>query len=680
MCPMPAPLHPLDALDAILAAHPAASPRPGQQAMCAAAAQAVTEGRHLLVEAGTGVGKSFAYLAVAAAHHGRVVIATATKALQEQLVTKDLPLVAEALEPLLGRTLRFAMLKGRANYLCLAKTAAAADAIAGIGDALFDDAGDADEELLGELAWWAWQTPTGDQADLPFPVRPAQWRAVSTDARECPGAGDCAFGEHCFAEQARRRAMGADIIVVNTHLYALHAMLESEGTGLLPAHDLVILDEAHTLEDIAVGAFSVEVSGSRLRWLAGRLRSVVEGGAAAAALAQAAEAVDVALAPHRGMRVQPGDGDVGIALTKAAAAAQAACAELAGIVPGTEEAATRHRMALRASESLLTDIVQAREGGAAEVAWVRDGGALAVAPIEAGPALAAHLFGRRTAILTSATLAIGGDFAPRAARFGLGDELPLPTAEGRDAYPPGEPPPDDDEDDDGEPEPHGLEWSGLAVESPFDYAAHTLLYCATDLPDPNSEAYRDAVTQRLAVLIEAAGGRTLALFTSHAALRHSAEALRDTLPFPLLVQDEAPRGQLLERFVREESACLLATMSFWQGVDVPGRSLSLVVIDRLPFPHRNDPLMQARRDLATRRRRPAFTDVDLPHAATLLAQGVGRLIRAHADRGLVAVLDRRLALKDTYRPTLLRSLPPMPRTTDLDTATAFLHACVSAPA
>lgn len=679
MCRMPAVLHPLDALAAILAAHPGATPRPGQQAMCAAAAQAVTEGRHLLVEAGTGVGKSFAYLAVAAAHHGRVVIATATKALQEQLVTKDLPLVAEALEPLLGRTLRFAMLKGRANYLCLAKTAAAADALAGIGDALFEDASEADEELVGgELAWWAWQTPTGDQADLPFPVRPAQWRLASTDSRECPGAGDCAFGEHCFAEQARRRAMGADIIVVNTHLYALHAMLEAEGAGLLPEHDLVILDEAHTLEDIAVGAFSVEVSGSRLRWLAGRLRAVVEGGAAAGALAQAADVVDTALGPHRGERVQPGDGDVGIALQKAAAAAQAACAELAGIVPGTEEAAIRHRMAMRASESLLTDIVQAREGGAAEVAWVRDGGALAVAPIEAGPALAANLFGRRTAILTSATLAIGGDFGPRAARFGLGDELPLPPAEVRDAYPPGQAPPEQDEDD--EPDPHGLEWSGLAVESPFDYADHTLLYCATDLPDPNSERFRDAVTERLAALMEAAGGRTLALFTSHAALRHSADALRDTLPFPLLVQDEAPRGRLLERFVNEESACLLATMSFWQGVDVPGRSLSLVVIDRLPFPHRNDPLMQARRDLATRRRRPAFTDVDLPHAATLLAQGVGRLIRTHADRGLVAVLDRRLAVKDTYRPTLLRSLPPMPRTTDLAEAEAFLRACVASPA
>ena len=670
------PVHPLDALDAILSAHPGAARRPGQEAMCAAVAQAVTEGRHLLVEAGTGVGKSFAYLAVAATLGRRAVVATATKALQEQLVGKDLPAVADALEPLLGRRLRFAMLKGRGNYLCLAKAASASRAMAGLDDTLLADLPSRadDEDIVARLAWWAWETETGDQAEVPFDLKPAQWRHVSTDARECPGANDCAFGQECFAERARRSAMGADVVVVNTHLYTLHAMLESEGAaGLLPDHDLAIVDEAHTLEDIAVGAFSVELSGARLRWLAARVRAIVDGGKADAALGRAADLLDTALAPSRGERVTPGDGSLGAALAETAKAARGALEELAGISPSTEEATTRHRMAMRAAESLVIDLGAAVSAGPGEVAWVKDTGALAVSPVEVGPVLAERLFSRRTVVLTSATLGIGGAFSPRAARLGLGEELPLepPEAGARAGWPP--PAAADDEGED--PEPHGLEWSGLAVESPFDYAASTLLYCAVDLPEPNADAFRDAATERIAQLMRAAGGRTLALFTSHAALRHAAEALPTMVPFPLLVQDSAPRGLLMERFVAEEESCLLATMGFWQGVDVPGPSLSLVVIDRLPFPHRNDPLMQARRDLATRRRRPAFMDVDLPHAATLLAQGVGRLIRSSSDRGVIAVLDRRLATKDSYRPTLLRGLPPMPRTKDLAEAEAFLAGC-----
>ena len=666
------PLHPLDALDAILSAHPGAARRPGQEAMCAAIARAVSEERHLLVEAGTGVGKSFAYLAVAATLGRRAVIATATKALQEQLVGKDLPAVADALEPLLGRRLRFAMLKGRGNYLCLAKAASASRAMAGLDDTLLADLPSRaeDEDAVARLAWWAWETETGDQAEVPFDLKPAQWRHVSTDARECPGAKDCAFGEECFAERARRSAMSADVVVVNTHLYTLHAMLEGEGAGLLPEHDLVIVDEAHSLEDIAVGAFSVELSGPRLRWLAGRLRAIVDKGKADPALQQAADKLDVALAPAKGERVTPMDGSLGLALEQVAKAAKVALEELTAISPNTEEAATRHRMALRAAESLVIDLAAAVNAGPEDVAWVKDTGALAVSPVEVGPVLAERLFSKRTVVLTSATLGIGGSFAPRAGRLGLAEELPLEPLDTRADWPP--PAPDSDEED--EPPPHGLEWSGLAVESPFDYVANTLLYCAIDLPEPNSDSYRDAAVARIAELMRAAGGRTLALFTSHAALRHAAEALPGLVPFPLLVQDEGPRGLLMERFVADEEACLLATLGFWQGVDVPGPSLSLVVIDRLPFPHRNDPLMQARRDMATRRRRPAFMDVDLPHAATLLAQGVGRLIRSSSDRGVVAVLDRRLATKDSYRATLLRSLPPMPRTRELADAEAFLRA------
>lgn len=670
------PLHPLDALDAILSAHPGAARRPGQEAMCAAIAQAVSEERHLLVEAGTGVGKSFAYLAVAATLGRRAVIATATKALQEQLVGKDLPAVADALEPLLGRRLRFAMLKGRGNYLCLAKAASASRAMAGLDDTLLADLPSRaeDEDAVARLAWWAWETETGDQAEVPFDLKPAQWRHVSTDARECPGAKDCAFGEECFAERARRSAMSADVVVVNTHLYTLHAMLEGEGAGLLPEHELVIVDEAHSLEDIAVGAFSVELSGPRLRWLAGRLRAIVDKGKADLALQQAADKLDVALAPAKGERVTPMDGGLGLALEQVAKAAKVALDELTAISPGTEEAATRHRMALRAAESLVIDLAAAVGAGPEDVAWVKDTGALAVSPVEVGPVLAERLFSRRTVVLTSATLGIGGSFAPRAARLGLAEELPLEPLDTDEASRAAWPPRGAEDDEDDEPPPHALEWSGLAVESPFDYAANTLLYCAVDLPEPNSDAYRDAAVARIAELMRAAGGRTLALFTSHAALRHAAEALPGLVPFPLLVQDEGPRGLLMERFVAEEEACLLATLGFWQGVDVPGPSLSLVVIDRLPFPHRNDPLMQARRDMATRRRRPAFMDVDLPHAATLLAQGVGRLIRSSSDRGVVAVLDRRLATKDSYRPTLLRGLPPMPRTRELAEAEAFLRA------
>jgi len=641
------------ALDDVIARLPSGARRDGQVAMLNAVHAAIGERRHLLVEAGTGTGKSMAYLvpAVLAAVEARdsddggparAVVATATKALQEQLVGEDLPLLAGVLADL-GVRFRYAMLKGRANYLCVAKTAAALQ-----GQDRLDEGSTAEpgQELVQDLAWGSWTTLTGDRSDHPAQIPNQVWARVSTDAVECPGAVACPFGDVCFAENARRRAAAADLVVVNTHLYALH--LESGG-AVLPSHSVVVLDEAHAMEDVAASVFGVTLSAGRVRNLARRVRQVVTGDLAEQ-LEGAGADLAVELDAHEAERALPGTGALAVVIGRIRNLARDLATVLAGITPTTEETVTRHQLATRLGAALGADCevaLEVTDRAGDKVSWIERSRAnplLRVAPVDVGPLIAGRL-GDVTLIATSATLSVAGDFDPSAWRLGLRDPA---------------------------------SWTGRRVDSPFDYASQALLYCPVHIPEPRAPGYVDAMLDELEALILAAGGRTLALFTSKAAMGSAAAALRPRLEgVEVLVQDELPRPELVRRLRGGVGVAVFATQSFWQGVDIPGSALSLVTIDRLPFPRPTDPLFQARRDAARAEGADSFATVDLPRAAMLLAQGTGRLIRSNTDRGVVAVFDRRLSFAP-YAWTLVNSLPPMRRTRHRAEAVTLLRATARA--
>ncbi|MGE3833173.1 MAG: ATP-dependent DNA helicase [Acidimicrobiia bacterium] len=641
------------ALARVVGALPGGEDRPGQRAMAAAIARAVAGDEHLVVQAGTGTGKTHAYLVPALLSGRRVVVATATKALQEQLVDRDLPFLHRHL----GIPFTAALLKGRSNYLC---RSALAEAVAATEGQLLDDGTRAlDRDVLAEVVEWSATTVTGDRSDLPTALTDRQWGRLSVGVGECPGASRCSHGDVCFAEDARAAAAAADVVVTNTHLYGLHL---ASGGAVLPEHELLVVDEAHALEDVAADTMGRTMGPGRFDNLARAFRGLFTADHPAAASLDAAGTrlgtVLEAAVPERGDgRVDPSSGDLAVALTGAGSVVAEAAGAARALDPGGD-AATRKERLLQLATHLATDLAAFAELGDGEVAWVErtgpgaGGGAgggggvvLRSAPIDVGNLLAERLFTGPTVVLTSATLSVGGSFEPLAARLGLD----------RSARP----------------------WRGVDVGSPFDYGAQALLYCAAHLPDPRAAGHEEAALRELEELVAAAGGRALCLFTSRRAMTVAAARLRDRVPGQLLLQDELPRPQLQARFLEDETSVLLATMGFWQGFDAPGRTCSLVVIDRLPFSRPDDPLAEARRAAATKARQSAFHAVDLPAAAVLLAQGAGRLVRSRSDRGVVAVLDRRLATA-SYRWTLVRSLPPMRRTKDPAEVRRFL-AEVTAP-
>jgi ATP-dependent DNA helicase DinG len=622
------------ALRQVVAMLPAGEERPGQVEMARSIADAIHTESHLVVQAGTGTGKTHAYLVPALLSGRRSVVVTATKALQEQLVHRDLPFLASHL----GVPFTAALLKGRSNYLC---RAALADAVAGADQgSLLAEERPTDRATVAEVVAWSATTATGDRADLPVAVSNAAWARLSVGVGECPGATRCSYGDVCFAEDARAAAAEADVVVVNTHLYGLHL---ASGGAVLPDHEVVVVDEAHALEDIAADTLGLAVGPGRFENLARACRGLFTADHPAAAALEAAGArLGAVLDGLVGERVEAAEGDVGIALVSCGEAIAAASSAARGLDVGGD-AATRKERLLQLATNLGGDVTALGSPQPGTVAWVEGGAppSIRVAPVDVGALLADRLFAAPTVVLTSATLAVGGSFEPIAARLGL------------------------DRAD--------RAWSGVDVGSPFDYEHQALLYCAAHLPDPRAAGHEAAMLEELASLVHAAGGRTLALFTSRRAMVAAAEHLRDRLPFTLLVQDELPRPLLQGAFLDDEQSVLLATMGFWQGFDAPGRTCSLVVIDRLPFARPDDPLAEARRSAATRARQNAFVAVDLPAAAVLLAQGAGRLIRAAGDSGVVAVLDPRLATA-SYRWTLVRSLPPMRRTKDPDEVRRVLAA------
>jgi ATP-dependent DNA helicase DinG len=615
--------------------------RPGQVRMAEAVEAAIVGRRHLVVQAGTGTGKSLAYLVPALAAEARVVVATATKALQDQLAGKDAPLVVEAL----GVPASVAVLKGRGNYACLQKVAE----LGGRAELPLEGGPGRLGAQVARLATWARRTEVGDRDELDFAPDPRAWAAVSTTARDCPGAFRCPSGHRCLAEAARQRAATADVVVVNTHLYGAHV---ASGGVVLPPHDVVVFDEAHEVEEVMTASLGVEIAPGRFGSLAASARGLVAerpaGAEVVAEIAATAEAAVAALGPRAGRRLgrDGGPGADGEVLERVLELARGRLGRLVDELRGAErdagqedaEGTARRDRVLLAAGHLLDDLDRVTSAGDDEVAWV-DGTAaspvLRLSPIDVAPVLAERLFSQVTAVLTSATVPVG-----TVARLGL--------------------PPDETDE--------------LDVGSPFDYRDHAVLYVATSLPDRRRPEAEPAIHDELETLIRAAGGRTLALFTSWRAMTAAVEALRPRLDLPVLAQPDLPKAALVERFRAEEAASLFATLGFWQGVDVPGRTLSLVTIDRIPFPRPDDPVLEARRERAGPR---AFAEIDLPRAGTLLAQGAGRLVRTADDRGVVAVLDRRLATA-SYRRVLLARVPPMRRTTDRAEVCAFLSSLSAA--
>jgi len=593
--------------------------------MAVSVAHAIATDGHAVVQAGTGTGKSLAYLVPVVAAKRLTIVATATKALQDQLAQKDLPFLAEQTDDAID----FAVLKGRSNYLCLQRLDEAEEGSAGTLAIDVDDH-PLDPATITRLRTFATTSATGDRAEL-SDIDDRTWRLVSVGRDECPGASRCPRGDDCLAERARRQAAAADVLIVNLHLYALDVM----NPGILPDHELVIIDEAHQLEDVMAEAAGRQLSPARVITTARTAAAILSEAEVTQAAEDSAVAIHAALEGQIGERLLEGPTE---ALGRAMDATRAAADKILNALRAVPEnaPADAKAKAVRARQvatGLVDDLDAMRWPIDAEVLWV-DGPpsnpTLRSTPIAVDGILREALWEKRAGVLTSATL-------PKntTARLGLPEET-----------------------------------TALDVGSPFDYEHNALLYCPVDLPDPRAGDHKDAQLAQIESLMVAAGGRTLALFTSFAAMRDAAERLGPRLPWPLLVQGEGSKGALLEQFIDEPETSLFATMSFWQGVDAPGSTCSLVIIDRLPFPRPNDPVLQARRDRAGK---AAFRTIDLPRAATLLAQGAGRLIRSTEDRGVVAVLDPRLATARSYRWELVNALPPMRRTRELGEAEAFLR-------
>ena len=597
--------------------------REGQRVMIRSVARALSHREHLVIQAGTGIGKSLAYLIPATLSGERVIIATATKNLQDQLASNDAPQVSEHVA-----SLKVAVLKGRQNYLCRNR----AHQVSGGAQLSLVDGSDAPKTVTDQtkrLLRWMDETTSGDRDELSFEVDSRAWRQVSVTAQECLTRAKCPQGANCFSELARDRAAESQIVIVNAHLYASHL---ASGSMLLPAHEFVVFDEAHEILDIFATLLGTSLNATRFYAVVSLARSLL--GASSRDLLNELEAAVKHLASV--LEEQYAAGELRGLNEGSTLALSSVSALTTTLVERVREFATAHAddearktRVQGPAIHVLNDLERLHRRKDEELLYLSRRGSevdLELSLIDVGPRLAEDLWGRVSAVLTSATIP---DALPR--QLGLG-EL-------------------------------GVE----RIESPFNYAEHALLYVPAHLPTRNDAGAEGAIIDELVDLIEAAGGRTLALFTNRAVMARVAEAVAPRLSTPVLVQGGLSRQRLIDEFRREDEASLFAVTSFWQGVDVPGHSLSLVTIDRLPFSVPSDPLAEARRERAAN----PFYDVDLPRATMLLAQGVGRLIRSATDRGVVAVLDTRLATAN-YRATMFRALPPMKRTRDKTLVTNFL--------
>ncbi|MBO9554101.1 ATP-dependent DNA helicase [Cellulomonas sp.] len=672
--------------------------RDGQHQMAVAVAHALETGEHLLVQAGTGTGKSLGYLVPAVRHavvaDEKVVVSTATLALQRQVITRDLPLVADALAPRLPRPPRIALLKGWHNYVCVHKVAGGyPEDDAGTLFDLGEHAGAAEHPALGgsgkagageslgdqvvRLREWADQTETGDRDDLVPGVSDRAWRQVSVTSLECLGS-KCPMLDECFPERARAAAREADVVVTN---HAMLGIAASGSPGVLPEHEVLVVDEAHELTDRVTAQATSDLSLGSIEHAARLARRY--GGVPTTDLDSAAQALAAVLLELPEGRFPQGLPDA--ARDAVAAVRDASRTLLSVLKPDTSSGAKQASGdgGIKMASSAMLALFEVAERMAADpednrhtVLWCartedRRGSVqtrLHAAPLAVNGLIRTNLLAGRSGVLTSATLALGGSFDPVARAVGLEVRPDAEPVGPRSLAP---------EEGDAAAVPEkaeatGTPWVGLDVGSPFDYPRQGILYVARRLPPPGREPATDAQLDEIEALVTAAGGRTLGLFSSRRAAIAAAAAMRDRLDVPVLLQGDDQLPTLVSRFAADEPTCLFGTLSLWQGVDVPGPACRLVLIDRIPFPRPDDPVRSARSEAVASAGGNGFMAVSATHAALLLAQGAGRLIRTVEDRGVVAVLDPRLSTA-RYGEYLAASLPDFWRTTDRDVAEQALR-------
>ena len=627
--------------------HPGYEPRPSQIEMSEAVARALAGGERLLVEAPPGTGKTFAYLVPAIASDSTVVISTGTRTLQDQLFQRDIPLLAKVL----GRPIRAALMKGRENYLCIHRLEefSGQRSLTGLGGDVV-----VEESRLTRIREWATETPTGDRAELaelPEPWRP--WERIDARADTCLGQR-CPHYDPCFLTQMRRRAQEADLIIVNHHLLLSDLVLKASAYGsIIPSYRGLIIDEAHMLEEVATAHLGRTLSSRQITELASDVAAFAD-----RKEARASEEGSIMSARGRELKAAAGEfyahvsessqGRFLLATVSEDEAWQRAGAEVcrslleigravAGRSNPSEETEAIRRRAVELAKTLEHLL---RSDDESAVFWGERRGRgvhLAASPIDVSSLLSELLFERvDSAILTSATLSVSGSFEFARSRLGLGRA------------------------------------ATLALPSPFDLAMQSILYVPSSIPEPASAGFALAVNDEIRSLLKITDGRAFLLFTSFASMRREREALEGAVPWPLLTQGEASRHVLLERFRETPNAVLLATSSFWQGVDVPGDALSLVVIEKLPFDVPGDPIVAARCESVRRRGGNPFEEYQLPAAVIDLKQGLGRLLRTRTDRGVLAILDGRLRTR-RYGETFLRSLPPYPVVDSLEQVRSFFQ-------
>jgi ATP-dependent DNA helicase DinG len=627
------------------------APREGQIEMAEAVANALTDRHHLMVQAGTGTGKSLAYLIPGIVHGRKVLVATATLALQRQLVDRDLPAVVPALEKLLGREVSYAIYKGVGNYVCLQK--------------MNSEDVDPDGELVMEvsslekdakrlIAWAKTPGVSGDRDDAPEVDRRV-WAANSVSGRECVGADVCAFGSQCFAANAKGKAQTADVVVTNHTLLAIEIM---DLHPILPERDCIILDEAHEFMDRATQAVTDELTSGRVLRAAAMARKFMPGKLADAfhkaandfheSMVDYGESVRSELGSQGRLEEIPQSLESPIRKVRESAQAIVQSLTADDEIIDTDAMAERARVKGAVNEVSTTAATLLKLGDGLVLWYEPTFSTLHLAPLSVSDVLRENMLKQTPVIATSATLTVGNSFNSLAKSIGfiVGEDLNAELSEG-------------------ELDPGNVQM--LDVGSPFDFANQGVLYMPKHLPEPGRDGPSIEVLTELGELIDAAGGRTLALFSSwrgvEAADAHLRKVLAE-LPIKIITQKRGDAvGPLVARFAKDETSVLLGTMSLWQGVDVPGNSCILVAIDRIPFPRPDEPVMSARASQADAAGGSGFMQVSLPRAALLLAQGTGRLIRSVDDRGVVAILDSRIVTK-RYGSVLLNSMPPLWRTSD----------------
>lgn len=629
--------------------------RAGQIEMAIAVSDAFTKKQHLLVEAGTGTGKSLGYIvpALVRASDGvkqdgknRTVIATATLALQRQLIESDLPAATSAFKKATGKDISFAVLKGRHNYICLDRFHRGVEDPDDDQDStLFQESKSTLGRQAKKLRKWVDETETGDRDDYQDDIDPRIWRSVSISGRECVGAGKCPWGQECFAEEAKAKAFSADVVVTNHALLAIHTI---ENHPLIPDHDAIVIDEGHELVDRTTTALANSLDHRDIGRAAGMARKFIAPKIHDKLIELGDDLEDVLNnlnASGTMSRLDELPPALVIVLKGIKETAKAGITELGpSSQDEIDEAAAKHR-GRSAMKEVFDNASEILETDEHSVTWLdlSRTATLHHAPLSVSAFLAESLFGEQTVVMTSATLQVGGSMEPTAKAVGLTDPN---------------------------------EWKALDVGSPFDYAKQGILYCAAHLPAPSSSGMPEEALDELFDLIDAAGGRTLSLFSSWRGVERAEEYLnvrfkgRDDRPIIVARKGDSV-AELVRRFKESPQSTLLGTVSLWQGIDVPGNTCTLVTIDRIPFPRPDDPVFAARSARVDDAGGSGFRSVSLPRAALLLAQGVGRLIRSNEDRGVVAVLDSRLATAN-YGSVLRKSLPPLWWTTDKDSVTSAL--------